>query len=256
MRPEPGASILANMSAPPRSVVMLPRLAARRPGEGEPTGGAAKSDSPVRGVPLRDVPVGPGGGRLLSQALCLARVDLPTAVCAHLRLGFGAPLLRRPLGLARALVVIARHDGNPNNASAKRGRSRAARLELDRDGELPEGELVRELTSRLEAVEWPHWVPRIGMVTPFGMDVAIGVVPQPPPRAPKGVTCPLLAARVVSAIRGPVFMRDMAPSITHLLDLFGGTTPSGIWELWLPVRPGTVRPLALAPSKASHSTNQ
>ncbi len=44
-------------------------------------------------------------------------------------------------------------------------------------------------------------------------------------------------------MRGPVFMRDAAPTLTHLLDLFGGATPSGTWELWLPVRPGTVRPL-------------
>jgi hypothetical protein len=69
------------------------------------------------------------------------------------------------------------------------------------------------------------------------------------------VICPLLAARLVSAMRGPVFMRDAAPTLAHLLDLFGGTTPSGTWELWLPVRPGTVRPPATAPSVANHATD-
>jgi len=236
------------MSAPPRSTVMLPRLTTGVPIEGNAAGGSAR-----RPYPARDVPVGPGGGRLLSQALCLARVELPTAVCAHLHMGYGAPLLTKPLGLARALVAIARHA---DDTCAARGRSRAARLELDRVGGLPEGELVKELTSRLESVEWPHWVPRIVMVTPFGMDIAVGMDRLRPPKTPKGVTCPLLSARVVSAIRGPVFMRDMAPTLTHLLDLFGSTTPSGTWELWLPVRPGTVRPPATAPSMANHATNR
>jgi hypothetical protein len=189
----------------------------------------------------------------LSQALCLARVELPTAVCAHLHMGYGAPLLTRPLGLASALVAIARHAGD---AGAARGRSRAARLELDRVGELPESELVKELTFRLESVEWPRWVPRVGMVTPLGYDSAVGVSRLQAPKPPEGIVCPLLAARVVSALRGPVFMRDAAPTLTHLLDLFGGTTPSGTWELWLPVRPGTVRSPATAPSKANHATNR
>jgi hypothetical protein len=248
MHSEPGASILANMSAPPRSTVMLPRLAAGIPIDGKAAGGSTRRQSPVQ-----DVPVGPGGGRLLSQALCLARVELPTAVCAHLRMGYGAPLLTRPLGLARALVAIARQAaGNPG---AARGLSRRTRLELDRVGEVPEGELVRELTSRLASVEWPHWVPRAGMVTLVGVDIAAGAVRERPPKAPEGVTCPLLAARMVSAMRGPVFMRDTAPTLTHLLDLFGGTTLAGAWELWLPVRPGAVRPPAPAPSMAHHATN-
>lgn len=237
MRSEPGASTLANMSAPPRSTVTLPRLTPRAPGAGESARRFFGRPSPARAVP-----VGPGGGRLLSQALCLARVELPAAVCAHLNLGYGALPLTRSLGLARALLAIARHTG----ASA-RSSSRAARSELDRIASLPEGELVRELTSRLESVEWPQWVPRIAMVTPFGLDLAAAVDRSHPPRAPQGVASPLLAARVVSAIRGPVFMRDAAPSLTHLLDLFSGTVPSGAWELWLPVRPGSVRPVASAP---------
>ena len=248
MRSEPGASPLANMSAPPRSTVMLPRLVTGAPIEGDAAGGSARSPCPAR-----EVPVGPGGGRLLSQALCLARVELATAVCAHLHMGYGAPLLRRPLGLARAIVAIARHAGD---AGAACGPSRPARLELERVGELPESELVAELTSRLECVGWPHWVPRVGMVTPLGSDIAAGVSRLRAPKPPTGIVCPLLAARVVSAIRGPVFMRDAAPTLTHLLDLFGGTTPSGIWELWLPTRPGTVRPLATAPSLANHAPNR
>jgi hypothetical protein len=247
MRPEPGASTLANMSAPPRSTVMLPRLAMGAPTEGNVADGSARSP-----FPTREIPVGPGGGRRLSHALCLARVELPTAVCSHLQMGYGAPLLTRPLGLARALVAIARYAGD---AHAARGRSRAARLGLERVGELPEGELVRELTSQLESVEWPHWAPRVGMVTAMGNDISVGVSRLRPPEPPEGISCPLLAARVVSAIRGPVFMRDTAPSLTHLLDLFGGTTPSGTWELWLPVRPGTVRPAAIA-SIATQATNR
>ncbi len=111
MRPEPGSSCLANMSAPPRSTVMLPRLSA-----GAPTEGALSTGSVQHSVTLHEVPVGPGGGRLLSHALCLARVELPTSVCAHLQVGYGAPLLTRPLGLARALVAIARHVGAANAA--------------------------------------------------------------------------------------------------------------------------------------------
>lgn len=248
MRTEPGPSALANMSAPPRSTVLLPRLATDLPTQGRAARGSAR-----RLNPARDVPVGPGGGRLLSHALCLARVELPTAVCAHLHMTYGAPLLTKRLGLAGALVAIARHA---DDAGEARGRSRAARLELDRVGALPEGELVKELTSRLESVEWPHWVPRVGMVTPLGMDIAVGMDRQRPPGPPKGVACPLLAARLVSAMRGPVFMRDAAPTLTHLLDLFGGTTSSGTWELWLPVRPGTVRPPATVPSTARHATNR
>ena len=275
MRSEPGASTLANMSAPPRSTVMLPRLVAGAPIEDNAAGDSAKSPWPTR-----DVPVGPGGGRRLSQALCLARVELRTAVCAHLRMLYSAPMLARPQGLARALVAIARHGtigldpgdagdaseaGDPGDAGdvrdagdkrASRARGRAARLELDRVGELPEGELVRELTSRLESVEWPRWVPRVGMVTPIGLDIAAGMQRQRPPKPPKGIVCPLLAARMVSAIRGPVFMRDAAPTLTHLLDLFCGTSTSWTWELWLPLRPGTVSPQAAAPSMTNHAMNR
>ncbi len=238
---EAAPTTLANMSAPPRSTVMLPRLAARRRSAGG--AGAVAPESAPTSTPREQV-VGPGGGKLLSQALCLARIELPTAVCAHLQMGIRAPLLLKRLGLARALVAIARHAGDAGRPSA---RVRAARLELDAVGELGEAELVSELTSRIGSLVWPAWVPRACMVMPLGSDIAAGVDGLTPAKRPKGVVCPLLAARLVSAMRGPVFLRDGAPSLARLLDLFGGTTPSGIFELWLPVRPGSVRPVVHRP---------
>ena len=233
---------LANMSAPPRSTVMLPRLGADTRTAG--SAGAIAAESAQTSTP-RELAVGPGGGKLLSQALCLARIELPIAVCAHLQMGICAPLLHERLGLARALVAIARHAGD---AGRSRARVRAARLELDAVGELGEAELVAELTSRIGSVGWPAWVPRVCMVMPLGSDIASGVYGLKPALPPKGVVCPLLAARLVSAMRGPVFLRDGAPSLARLLDLFRGTTPSGTFELWLPVRPGTVRPFMAGPA--------
>jgi hypothetical protein len=227
------------MSAPPRSTVTLPRLA---PGATAPDAvsdgrtAAAAETTPT----LRDVPVGPGGGKLLSNALCVTSVELPTALCVHLRMGLTSRLLTAPLGLARALVAIARHAGKTAGPSDP---GRAARLELDRVLELPEGDLVRELTASLESTPWPGWVPRVAFVVPLGNDIATGIDRKTPPDAPKGVGCPLLAARLVSGIRGPTFLRDAAPTLANLLNLWGGATPSGTWEIWLPVVPGGVRPL-------------
>jgi hypothetical protein len=61
------------------------------------------------------------------------------------------------------------------------------------------------------------------------------------------VDCPLQAARLVSAVRGAVFLRDAAPALTHLLTLWGGEVVSGSWQLWLPVRPGEDNPLLTQP---------
>ncbi|HNU12595.1 MAG TPA: hypothetical protein PKJ45_14720 [Rubrivivax sp.] len=222
----------------------LPRLA---PGADAPDAVAGRPAT-VAGettAALRDVPVGPGGGKLLSNALCVARVELPTALCAHLRMGLTSQLLTAPLGLARALVAVARQAGK---TASRRDPGRAARLELDRVLELPEGDLVRELTASLESTPWPGWVPRVAFVTPLGNDIATGIDRKGPPHAPKGIGCPLLAARLVSAIRGPVFLRDAAPALANLLNLWGGATPSGTWEIWLPVAPGRVRPLLPADS--------
>jgi len=177
---------------------------------------------------------------LLSNALCVARVELPRAVCAHLRMTFAAPLLTAHLGLARALVAIARQAKEIQPAPAV---GQAPQLQIDRVVGLPEGDLVQELTAQLESTAWPDWVPRVGFVMPFGSDIATGINRKKPPDVPAGISCPLLAARVVSAIRGPVFMRDAAPALSNLLNLWGGATPSGTWEIWLPVPPGTVRPL-------------
>jgi hypothetical protein len=87
-------------------------------------------------------------------------------------------------------------------------------------------------------------VPRVAFVIPFGTDIATDQ--RKAPDAPKGVACPLLAARLVSAIRGPVFLRDAAPALSNLLSLWSGATPSGTWEIWLPVQPGQVQPVTTA----------
>ncbi len=116
-------------------------------------------------------------------------------------------------------------------------------LETDRVTPMPEGPLVQELTTRLESIQWPDWVPRVAFARSFACDIAACVDPGHPPNAPVGVACPLLAARLVSAIHGPVFLRDAAPALTNLLNLWGDTTPSGTWEIWLPVRPGQVKPV-------------
>ena len=179
---------------------------------------------------------------MLSSALQLARVELPTALCAYLRMPYAAPLLTAHLGLARALVAIARQFGATSPA---RGAVRAARLELDRVAALSEGDLVQELAARLESVRWPNWVPRVGFAMPLGNDIGVGIDRKKPPDPPdptKGVHCPLLAARLISAIRGPVFLREAAPALSNLLNLWSGAAPSGTWEIWLPVAPGTVRP--------------
>ena len=241
MRAESPAPTLANMSAPPRSTVKLPRLApnaseADARGERSAIGNDAFLQSP------RLPPVGPGGGKVLSNALCVAHVELPTALCAHLHMSFVSPRLTAPLGLARALVAIARQAGQAHGPDASR---LAARREFARVMPLPEGALVQELAARLEWIAWPEWVPRVAFVIPFGCDTA-AANPRRAPGAPKGVACPLLAARLVSAIRGPVFLRDAAPALSNLLDLWTGGTPSGTWEIWLPLRPGQAQPVPAA----------
>ena len=230
------------MSAPPRSTVMLPRLTPTAVAPDLVAEGSARAAA--QGLhTTRDVRVGPGGGKLLSSALQLARVELPTALCAYLRMPYAAPLLTAHLGLARALVAIARQFGATSPA---RGAGRAARLELDRVAALSEGDLVQELAARLESVRWPGWVPQVAFAMPLGNDIGVGIDRRRPPVPPdptKAVDCPLLAARLISAIRGPVFLREAAPALSNLLNLWGGATPSGAWEIWLPVTPGTVRPL-------------
>ena len=258
MQPEAPTPALANMSAPPRSTVTLPRLA-QSPSAAQirfpvtlPRVTSSASASQARCEPsttdrdtspqaLRPVPVGPGGGKLLSNALCVGHVELPTALCAYLQMTFASPRLTAPLGLARALVAIARQAGRADGPDASR---RAAQREFDRVIPLPEGALVQELAARLESIEWPKWVPRVAFVIPFGTDIATDQ--RKAPDAPKGVACPLLAARLVSAIRGPVFLRDAAPALSNLLSLWSGATPSGTWEIWLPVQPGQVQPVTTA----------
>jgi hypothetical protein len=263
MPTEAGAGWLANMSAPPRSVVTLPRLgvdaaAASTAGQGAgpvpsscPDPGAqtgerdAEKIARATNMAMRALAVGPGGGQRLSHALCVAVVDLPTALCAFLRVPFSMPSLGRPLGLTRALVAVAR-QARPGLGSADH--AAAAREELARVGKLGEAALVEELLTLLPTAPWPGWVPRVACARPLGRDIAQGRGGSRPPSPPPGVDCPLLAARLVSAVRGAVFLRDAAPALTHLLTLWGGEVVSGSWQLWLPVRPGQDNPMRTQPS--------
>lgn len=216
MRTADIVGVWANMSAPPRSTVVMPRLR----GAGPPAA------APVSAL-------GPGGGAMLSHAVCIACVDLTDAIFARLGVGYGNARLRAPLGLARALVAVARIKAH--GASVRHRRS--PRAELVRLADLPEGLLVSELAERLQAVPWPAWVPAVGFGQYLAMDPARAVRhPRRPPAAP-ALDCPLLAARLISGLRGKVFMRSAAPTLSRLLNLWQGEEASGIWELWVPRTP-------------------
>lgn len=219
MRPE-AAPALANMSAPPRSVVKMPRLAVPAA-----TGG----DS---------VPVGPGGGQRVSHALCLAQVDLGRAVGAAIGRAMGSPVLTAPLALARWLVAIA----DARAAGAPVGRCPALDAAIGRVDVLSEPAVVAALTEVLQALPWPAWVPAVCLVRSLGADIARGFELEPPDPPRHAVADPLLAARLASAIRGPVFLRDAAPALSCLLTLNRPPVPSGCWDLWLPLRPGAAAP--------------
>jgi len=221
-----GTPLLANMSAPPRSFVRLPRLSVAP--RDTP---AAATDTPAAWC---GTPVGPGGGQRLSHALRLTQIDLPGAVHAALRLPLSADLLVGALGMARALVALARR---PAPVAARSSWPRAIRRDIEKLGAVAEAALLDELCARLAEVTWPAWVPRVALAIPLGMDPATRVgrcAPTPPP----GVCCPLLAARLVSAIRGPAFLRDAPPTLSNLLEAWRGPVASGCWELWMPLRPG------------------
>ncbi len=237
MRTERNASTFANMSAPPRSFVTLPRLA---PCAAAEPGGADASPEPAPA--LRDIPVGPGGGELTSNALCVARVEIATALRSRLRLDAASPLLTAHLGLARVLVALARTDGGTRKSQAP---IRAVLLEIDRIAQVPEGELVHELGERIASIAWPAWAPRVAFVAPPD-DARDPRHDERPRRATRVVHSPLLAARLVAAIREPVFLRNAAPTLANLLDLPRGSAPPRTWQIWLPVAPGRVRPLPSA----------
>ena len=232
-------AVWANMSAPPRSTVVMPRLGQREGGEGAAPQAAAGTASPMPGAGASRttraadgaIAVGPGGGAMLSHALCFAQVDLPAALCARLGMGYEYGRLLAPLGLARALVAVARVEAAAAASARKR---RSPRTELIRLADLPEGALVSELAERLQAVPWPAWVPAVGFGAPLGMDPATALRYERRPPAPPPLACPLLAARLISGLRGQVFMRDAAPTLTRLLDLWRGESPSGVWEFWTP----------------------
>ena len=223
MRTADVVAVWANMSAPPRSTVVMPRL-----GGGETAGAAPDIDAAPASASASALAVGPGGGATLSHAVCIARVDLTDAIFARLGMGYGYARLAAPLGLARALVAVARVAPHPR---------RSPRAEFVRLADLSEGPLLNELAERLQAVPWPAWVPAVGFGQYLAMDPACAVrSPRRPPTTPV-LACPLLAARLVSGLRGAVFLRDAAPTLTRLLTLWHGDTPSGSWELWTPRTP-------------------
>jgi hypothetical protein len=260
---ERGEPLLHNMSAPPRSVVTVPLL---KPRAEASSGGAAE----------RRVPVGPGGGETLSGAVCLAYLDLLGCVSFELALPRSDSMLREPLGIVRALVAVALlrapHSGSrperpgsaaepedddlpahPRMPAAQRGAAPEHRQQptwtreagLARLAELahrPEHELLAELVEHLERQPWPAWVPPVAFVRSISRDVADRLRRRADAR-PHGVQCPLLAARLTCAMRGPVFLRGAAPALSGLID---GTRRQHAWaprELWLPVRPGSATPI-------------
>lgn len=250
MLPDVASQVLANMSAPPRSSVMLPRLALtpRQADGSEAPATAVRSDvgAPELGSDIdregparKRLPVGPLGGVVLSNAMCIVRVDLPTALCSYLDIGYGDGTVIAPLGLARALVAVARtaHGGRTRPT-----RAAAAKSELARVTGLSEADLVSELAEQLQSVPWPTWAPPIGFAQYLAIDAAIGIDRSMPPPPPSAVRCPLLTARVIAGIRGTVFVRDAAPTLANLLTLWDGSTPSGVWEIWMPIRPGQIEP--------------
>jgi hypothetical protein len=241
MRPERAPAPFANMSAPPRSTVVMPRLERRTTAEreaghaGDAVAAArpdATPDAPPRAQPA--IPVGPGGGAMVSNALCFACTDLPAALCARFGVGYQNPRLTAPLGLARALVAVARVMAK-SAASCSRG---AVRMELTRVITVPEGALVGELAERLASLPWPEWVPPVGFGVYLAMAPAAAALGEARAPATPVLACPLLAARLIAGLRGRVFMRDAPPTLSRLLDLWRGDEWSGNWEFWCPVRDG------------------
>lgn len=234
MWPESAAAPFANMSAPPRSTVVMPRLERRASAESDGAD-AGEAVAAARPVAPPAMPVGPGGGEVVSNAVCFACTDLPAALCARFGVGFQNPRLTAPLGLARALVALARVMAKSAPSAGSRG---AVRMELTRVITVPEGALVGELAERLASVPWPEWVPPVGFGVYLGMDPAAAALCQARAPAPPAFACPLIAARLIAGLRGRVFMRDAPPTLSRLLDLWQGDTRSGCWEFWTPVRDG------------------
>jgi hypothetical protein len=200
-------ALLQNMSAPPRSVVKLPRLAVR---------GAA----------------GP------SNARCVAVVDLPTAVCVQLdRPCNWAPLLAQ-LGLARAVLALLRQDESQPTAGDVPGNA-ALHAELAVLATHSDAQVVNELGQRLVAPSWPTEVPGIAIAEACSNHLPKGRDEHLTPERPDGIVDAVLAVRLASRIRGPLFLRDAAPSLSHLLELGQGPQPTGSWRLWQAWRPAT-----------------
>lgn len=236
MHTELPARMLGNMSAPPRSVVTLPRLPV--PGTA-PAEAANEPASDAETGAAGGVPVGPGGGLLQSGALRIARIRLGTALDAATAPGIAEILLARPLELVRQLVVLARRQQGAEGAGDPFGSAGTA---LPPPMRMEEGAAVDELVRRFGAMPWPDWVPTVGFIVAGSPEAeeesgASGRTP-----VPVGVACPLLAARLITRMRGPVFLRDAAPAFARLLAPSERDAAYAIHDLWLPIRPGRARP--------------
>lgn len=211
--------VFANMSAPPRSVVTLPRLPAVTAPETE-AGASAAAPNPGTPSAEHGIPVGPGGGLLQSNALCIARIHV------------GESLAADPVERLRQLVARARSDTARRGAAGTSARTRAGDPPPE---EMGEGALVVELAHHFRAMPWPKWVPAVGFLVSNRDPHAV----PDPARARRGVRSPLMVARLVTAMRWPVFVRDAAPAFSGLLQIM---VPNVVQEIWVPIRPGGGRP--------------
>jgi hypothetical protein len=232
MRPEVCSQLWQNMSAPPRSTVTLPRMAA--PGQAA----AGNGRGLARGSwPIAQIAIGPGGGRILTNAVCVGKVLLAHALCAWLGIAMNHELLSRRLGAARLWLALlrARAGVTPRNV-LEQGTSLCT---------MGDGELLAELAARVSDLTLPQWVPGFAVAQAIGADLAEAISDSVPSILPgRAVADPWTAARLGAAIHGPLLLRARMPSLEHLLEIPGRSTPSLAWILWRPAPVGhLIRPV-------------
>lgn len=184
----------------------------------------------------RDIPVGPGGGALQSGALRIARIALGAALDAAVSPGTADTVLPQPMELLRQLVTMARRRQTGDGAVALPDTSAAHLPPVD---DMGEGALVDELVGWFRSMPWPDWVPPVGFIVAGRQEPGDGSVDAQ--QAPR-VRCPLLAARLITGMRGTVFLRDAAPALSSLLvKNEREAAVYGVRDLWLPITPGRAR---------------
>jgi hypothetical protein len=178
------------------------------------------------------IEIGPGGGARLEHGVCITTLGLFDLVFAQLDPKDEViASLRGPLGLGRALLALARHAEDP-----RVGEPNAMFTELCKlDGDV----FVEELQHRLEAVRLPSWVPPAAIARVGATLTGIPRLPHPTGQGTQGISQALLEARILAGMRGSVFHRSAALSLTRVLDTTSCDDAMRHIELWLPVRPGT-----------------